>query len=85
MVLASPGENKPYKAYYILKECSSAMGKYKFALSCIKLNRLPEADKTLLNIKIKEEEKTSRNLMASIYYNLGVIAEKEVFSLPGAS
>ena len=78
MVIASSGDNKPYKAYYILKECASSTGKYKFALTCIKLNKLQEAEKVLATIKIKDEEKTASNLVASIYYTQGMLAEKEV-------
>jgi len=40
-------EMKPYKAYYILKDCKSDQNRYKFALTCFKLNKLKEAEKAL--------------------------------------
>jgi hypothetical protein len=54
------------------------MGKYKFALTCLKLNKLQEADKALSGIKIREDEHHTRNLLAAIFYTLGSLAEKEV-------
>ncbi len=43
------GEGKAYKAYEVLKNCSSGPNRYKLALTCIKLNRLAEAEKVLLD------------------------------------
>ena len=43
------GEGKAYKSYEVLKGCSSPANRYKFALTCIKLNRLAEAEKVLLD------------------------------------
>ena len=43
------GEGKAYKAYEVLKGCSSAVNRYKLALTCVKLNRLSEAEKVLLD------------------------------------
>ena len=43
------GEGKAYKAYDVLKGCTSAANRYKMALTCIKLNRLSEAEKVLLD------------------------------------
>lgn len=43
------GEGKAYKAYDVLKGCSSPPNRYKFALTCVKLNRLSEAEKVLLD------------------------------------
>lgn len=40
-------EMKPYKAYYVLKDCKSDQNRYKFALTCFKLNKLKEAEKAL--------------------------------------
>lgn len=45
------GEGKAYKAYEVLKDCTSNANRYKFALTCIKLNKLAEAEKALLNKK----------------------------------
>ena len=43
------GEGKAYKAYEVLRGCSSPANRYKLALTCIKLNRLSEAEKVLLD------------------------------------
>ena len=43
------GENKPYKAYDVLKQCTSPANRYKMALTCIKLDRPVEAEKVLLD------------------------------------
>ena len=45
------GEGKAYKAYEVLKDCTQNANRYKFALTCIKLNKLQEAEKALLNRK----------------------------------
>ena len=42
------GEGKAYKAYEVLKGCTSGPNRYKLALTCIKLNQLAEAEKVLL-------------------------------------
>lgn len=34
------GEGKAYKAYEVLKDCQSNANRYKFALTCMKLNKL---------------------------------------------
>jgi hypothetical protein len=41
------GEGKAYKAYEILKDCQSAKNRYKFALTCIKLQKYDEAETAL--------------------------------------
>lgn len=41
-------ENKIYKAYHILKDCKSDQNRYKLALTCLKLNKLKEAERALL-------------------------------------
>ena len=78
-------EMKAYKAYYILKDCKSEMNRYKFAIVCLKLNKLKEAEKALaspvndttnkflLNHTIKLE-----NIPNGSYglYLLGLISEK---------
>ena len=43
------GDGKGYKAYEVLKSCTLAPNRYKFALVCIKLNKLPEAERALLS------------------------------------
>ena len=45
------GENKAYKAYEVLKNSSSPQNKYKFALTCMKLNKYSEAEKVILKGK----------------------------------
>ena len=78
---------KAYKAFYILKDCKSEQNRYKFALTCLKLNKLKEAEKALsapslyensnskylININIKPE-----NVPNGSYglYLLGLIYEK---------
>ena len=41
-------EDKPYKAFCILKNCKSDMGRYKCALACFKMKKFQEAEKILL-------------------------------------
>jgi anaphase-promoting complex subunit 3 len=43
------GEGKGYKAYEILKDCTQNANRYKFAITCLKLNKHSEAEKALLN------------------------------------
>ena len=43
------GEGKAYKAYEVLRGCTSGANRYKLALTCIKLNRLSEAENVLLD------------------------------------
>lgn len=33
------GEGKAYKAYEVLKDCAQNANRYKFALTCVKLNK----------------------------------------------
>ena len=42
------GEGKAYKAYEVLRGCTTGPNRYKLALTCIKLNQLAEAEKVLL-------------------------------------
>ena len=53
-------ENKPYKAFHILKDCKSEENRYKFALACLKLNKLKEAEKALVQ-QINYNNSTSIN------------------------
>jgi anaphase-promoting complex subunit 3 len=78
-------EMKPYKAYYILKDCKSELNRYKFAVVCLKLNKLKEAEKALthtftdgnnrfiLNHSFKFENVPNG---ANGLYLLGLISEK---------
>ena len=43
------GEGKPYKAYEVLKPCTSPANRYKLALTCMKLDKLAEAEKVLMD------------------------------------
>ena len=45
------GEGKAYKAYEVLKDAAQPSNRYKLALTCMKLNRLQEAERVLLNKK----------------------------------
>lgn len=83
------GEEKPYKAYEILSESTSQANKYKFALTCIKLNKLAEAERTLLG-KIRRsssiEERISNvpNGAAGLYL-LGLVYELQSKSVKDAA
>ena len=46
------GDGKAFKAYEVLKDCTSAANRYKFALACFKLNKMQEAERALLNKKM---------------------------------
>ena len=41
-------EDKPYKAYSVLKNIKSDIGRYKFAIACQKLKKYKEGEKCLL-------------------------------------
>lgn len=43
------GEGKAYKSYEVLRGSQSNANRYKFAITCLKLNKLAEAEKALLN------------------------------------
>lgn len=43
------GQGKTYKAYEVLKGSNSAQNRYKFALTCIKLKKMSEAERALLS------------------------------------
>lgn len=45
------GDGKAYKAYEVLKNSTNNANRYKFALTCFKLNKLQEAEKALLQRK----------------------------------
>jgi hypothetical protein len=41
-------DNKPHKAFHILKNCKSEIARYKFAVACLKLKKYKEGEKALL-------------------------------------
>lgn len=43
-------ENKPNKSYYVLKDCKSDMSRYKFAMACVRINKLRDGEKALCPI-----------------------------------
>ena len=42
------GDGKTYKAYEVLKSCTEPTNRYKFAMTCLKLNKLGEAERALI-------------------------------------
>ena len=72
-------ENQHYKVVHILKECRSDSNRYKFALSCLKINKFKDGEKALLG---EEAAKTNKNFDVIPngsfgLYLLGVITEKQ--------
>ena len=47
------GEGKAYKAFEVLKDCQTAKNRYKYALTCIKLNKYKEAELALTGAKLQ--------------------------------
>jgi hypothetical protein len=78
MVLPSSGQSKPYRAYNILKNCVTPKARYKYALTCLKLNKYSEAERSLQAIRLKDSDPHYSILMPAVYYTLATIAEKEV-------
>jgi anaphase-promoting complex subunit 3 len=78
------GEGKFHKAFNILKESKSSQCRYLFAQTCVKLNRLVEAERALLTDKHYSKSILSKDVESVIpngsagYYLLGLIAEKLV-------
>jgi hypothetical protein len=70
------GEGKTYKAYEVLRDCSQAANRYKFALTCLKLNKFQEAEKALINKRqarpLMQNERqpslTRRHLFKTLHY-----------------
>lgn len=78
------GEGKAYKAYEVLKDCQNNANRYKFALTCVKLNKLNEAEKALLNRKNQRPlQQQDQNLLSQVpngaagLYLLGHVAERQ--------
>ncbi len=80
----SLGEGKYHKAFSILKDTKSSQCRYLFAQTCVKLNRLVEAERALLTDKHYSKSILSKDVESVIpngpagYYLLGLIAEKLV-------
>ncbi len=49
------GEGKTFKAYEVLKDCKSPQNRYKLALTCIKLKKMAEAERVLLDGQSKRD------------------------------
>jgi hypothetical protein len=76
--LTPSGENKPYKAYYVLKDPVAMPNRYKFALVCIQLQKYAEAEKALLGRGLGEGgDERPIACGAAGYYLLGLICEKQ--------
>ena len=89
----SPGEGKAFKAFEILKDCQTAKNRYKFALTCIKLNKYKDAELALTGAKLLQNARNQNYLIgdhhlnlnenrfipngASGYYLLGFVLEKQ--------
>lgn len=69
-------ENKHYKVFHILKDCTSEMNKYKYAVSCVKISKFKEAEKALLGNDHGKQQKNLDMVPNGSYglYLLGVIA-----------
>ena len=71
-------DNKHYKVYHILKDCTSDANRYKFALSCVKISKFKEAEKALLGTELGKPHKNLDTVPNGCYglYLLGIITEK---------
>ena len=71
-------DNKHYKVYQILKDCTSDANRYKFALSCVKISKFKEAEKALLGSEIGKPHKNLDSVPNGCYglFLLGVVTEK---------
>lgn len=69
-------ENKHYKVAYILKDCTSEINRYKYAVSCVKISKFKEAEKALLGSEPGRQTKNLDAVPNGSYglYLLGVIA-----------
>jgi hypothetical protein len=68
-------ENKHYKVYHILKDAKNEMNRYKFALSCSKINKYKDAERALLGSSDLVKTKSYDNIANGSYglYLLGVV------------
>ena len=49
------GDNKPWKAYEVLKDCLSERNRYKHAQTCIRLKKMAEAERILYGSRGKTD------------------------------
>lgn len=72
-------ENKHYKVYHILKDTKTELNRYKFALSCSKINKYKDAEKALLGSNDQIKTKNYDSVANGSYglYLLGVVCEKQ--------
>lgn len=49
------GDNKPWKAYEVLKDSHSERNRYKHAQTCIRLKKMAEAERTLYGSRGKTD------------------------------
>jgi tetratricopeptide (TPR) repeat protein len=73
-------ENKHYKVYHILKDAKNEMNRYKFALSCSKINKYKDAERALNGgnndiIKTKNFDVVANGSYGLYLY--GVVCEKQ--------
>ena len=61
------GDGKPWKAYDVLRESQTERNRYKLAFTCIKLNKMAEAERVLLCFKGKSDLKNVPNGAAGLY------------------
>lgn len=72
-------ENKHYKVFHILKDSKTESNRYKFALSCSKINKYKEAERALLG-NIEQGKSKNYDAVANGSYGLyllGVVCEKQ--------
>ena len=71
-------ENKHYKVFHVLKEAKSESNRYKFAVSCSKINKYKEAEKALLGADFGKGKNYDNVANGSYgFYLLGVVCEKQ--------
>ena len=75
-------ENKPNKAYEVLKGCKTDMARYKFAVSCMRINKLKDGERALNppeNIPRSLHNKAEAPVPNGSYglYLLGAINERQ--------
>ena len=71
-------DNKHYKVYHILRDCTSDANRYKYALSCVKISKFKEAEKALLGAELGKANKNLDVVPNGSYglFLLGVVTEK---------
>ena len=77
-LILNKGENKLFKAYYVLKEGSSMANRYKLAVVCLRMQKFNEAEKALIyKSGNKGDEEFQVVGGAAGYYLLGTICEQQ--------